>query len=231
MIATQRLPGSSRLDGLGLPDIQAQWNVLKQKIAGFSQIGQQIINHKNKLENVKKILVARNDRNQNIMDDDIAKTSTDLDTYWTIKGYIDDYLPQWAQLDDPNAVVVTPSSGVSGMGIVPLILGAAAIAALAYCVTEGMRLYEEYQFKSQLTQDIIEKKITAGQAAEVLSAPTQEGVIAKTIESIGGGLGFGIPTALLVAGGAFLVYQTGLLNIVLGMFKSSGGSSTPSSEA
>lgn len=228
MIATKRLPGSSNLGTLGLPDIQAQWQLIKDKIAGFTQIGAQIIAHKNKLENVKAILVARNDPNQNIMDADIAKTSDDLDTYWTVKGYIDDYLPQWAQLDNP-ATVVTPASAVSGMGIVPLILGAAAIAALAYCVTEGMRLYQEYQFKSQLTQDVIEKKITSGQAAEVLSIPREQGVIEKVVGQVGAGLGFGIPTALLVAGGAFLVYQTGLMNTILGMFKGGGGSSTPTS--
>jgi hypothetical protein len=226
MIGTRRLPGSSSLSGLGLPDIQAQWNTLKANLANFSQVGQQIINQKNKLENVKKILVARNDKNQNIMDADIAKTDADLATYWTIKGYIDDYTPQWMQLDDPNVVAVAPSSGVS---LVPLILGAAAIGALAYCVSEGMRLYQEYQFKSQLTQDIIEKKITAGQAAEVLTSTSQPGIFEKTIENVGAGLGFGIPTALIVAGGAYLAYQTGLLNILVGMFKGGGGTSTPSS--
>lgn len=227
MIATRRLPGSSSLSGLGLPDIQAQWNILKANIANFSQVGQRIIDHKNKLENVKKILVARNDPHKDAMDDDLAKTSTDLDTYWTIKGYLDDYTPQWMQLDDPNVVAVAPTSGVS---IVPLILGAAAIAALAYCTSEGMRLYQEYQFKSQLTQDIIEKKITSGQAAEVLSTVTQPGVFTDIAKSIGGGLGFGIPTGLIVAGGAYLAYQTGLLNMVLSMFKGGSGSSTPTSE-
>jgi hypothetical protein len=121
-------------------------------------------------------------------------------------------------------------SGVSGVGALPVLLGAAAIAALAYCVNVGMSLLQDYALKRSLTTDVIEKKITSGQAADILSVPRSSDVvsetIAKTVEAVGSGIGFGIPMALLVGGGLYLAYSTGMLNNILSMFK---GSSTPSS--
>lgn len=225
MISYQRLPGSLGALGLGLPDFQGYWNVLKNKIAELQGLGYQISLHQQKLGNVKSILMARNDPNKYIMDDDIAKTQDDLDKWWKVKGLIDKWLPSWMQAAQQPAEVQ-----VSGVGLGFIILPIVAIIALAFVVNNGMALLQDYQFKMQLTQDVIEKKITSGQAAEVLSIPRVPGAIEAAVKDVAGsvglGLGFGVPTALLVAGGAYLLYTTGILNSVLGIFK---GSSTPSS--
>lgn len=224
MISYMRLPGSANLDGLGMPDLKAYWETVKANIANFKNLGFQISTHQQKLGVVKGILVARNDKNQNIMDDEITKTQDDLDKYWRVQGYIDKYLPEWAKLDDPNGTVTPPPSAV---GFIPLILGVAAIAALAYCVTVGMSLVQEYAFKSQLTTDVIEGKITSGQAAEVLSVPGKENVFEEAIQKVSLGVGFGIPTALLVGGGLYLMFTTGMLKSIFGgLF---GGGSSQSS--
>jgi len=62
-------------------------------------------------------------------------------------------------------------SGVNGLGIAPLIpLSIAAIGGLTYTVTVGMSLWQDYKFKKDLTQQMIEGKVTSGQIAQVLTA-------------------------------------------------------------
>lgn len=118
--------------------------------------------------------------------------------------------------------------GVNGLGALPVLMGAAAIAALAYTVNVGMALLQDYALKRSLTTDVIEKKLTSGQAAEILSVPRESSVVAqtiqKTVEAVGSGIGFGIPTALLVGGGLYLLYSTGVLKNLLGGSSSSSGS-------
>jgi hypothetical protein len=109
-------------------------------------------------------------------------------------------------------------------------MGAAAIAALAYTVNVGMALLQDYALKRSLTTDVIEKKLTSGQAAEILSVPRESSVVAqtiqKTVEAVGSGIGFGIPTALLVGGGLYLLYSSGALKGLQGLL--GGGSSSSS---
>jgi hypothetical protein len=76
----------------------------------------------------------------------------------------------------------------------------------------------------QLTQAVIDQKISSGQMTDIISVPKSEGVFEKTLEKVGAGLGFGIPTALLIGGGLYILFATGGLRTVLGMF----GSSSPS---
>jgi hypothetical protein len=119
-------------------------------------------------------------------------------------------------------------SGLSGVGALPIVLGVAAIAALAYCVNVGMALLQDYALKRSLTTDVIEKKITSGQAAEILSVPRESSIvsetISKTVEAVGSGIGFGIPTALLVGGGLYILYSTGIFKTLLGGNSQSSGS-------
>lgn len=225
MITHNKLPGSLSGVGLGLPDFQGYWNALKSSITALQGLGYQISLHQQRLGNVKAILMARNDQNRYIMDDDIAKAADDLDKWWTVKGYMDKWLPSWmSAAASPSDVQLSGSSGL-GFIILPIV----AIVALAYCVNVGMALLQDYQIKMNLTQDVIEKKITAGQAAEVLSIPRVPGAIETTIKdtlgSVGLGLGFGIPTALLVGGGIYLLYTTGVLNKMVSWLPS--GDSAP----
>jgi len=85
------------------------------------------------------------------------------------------------------------SSGVDGhhgLGIAPLIaISATAIAALAYVVTVGMSLWQDYRFKKDLTQNVIEGKIASGQMADILTAARPpETVLEKITAQAGGNL-------------------------------------------
>jgi len=80
----------------------------------------------------------------------------------------------------------------------------------------------------QLTQAVIDKKIASGEMRDIISVPKEEGIFEKAIEKVGVGLGFGIPTVLLVGGGLYLLFTTGMLKGILSSF-GGGGSSQSSS--
>lgn len=81
-------------------------------------------------------------------------------------------------------------SGVNGLGIAPLIpLSVAAIGGLTYTVTVGMSLWQDYKFKKDLTQQMIEGKVTSGQIAQVLTAARPpESLLEKVASQAGGNL-------------------------------------------
>lgn len=220
MISYQRLPGRANqesLDGIsdwfGMPTwVRSYWATVKNKIKELQGLGYEISLHQQKLGVAKSILVARNDRNQNALDDEIKKVQDDLDKWWKVKGYIDNYLPQWMQLDN-NATIVQPT----GVGVVPFVLAGAALIALSYTVTTGMALLQDYALKRSLTADVIAQKITSGQAADILSVPRSEGILEKVVSQAGMGIGIGLPTALLIGGGLYLLFTTGMLKGLLGI--------------
>lgn len=101
-----------------------------------------------------------------------------------------------------------PEPYVSGLGALPIILGAAALAALAYCVTTGMAIYQDYVTKKDLTQAVIEGKLSSGQAAEIIvAARPPESAISNVLTGVGTNVG-----TLLVVGGlgylAFMYFTT-----------------------
>jgi hypothetical protein len=233
MISYQRLPGRASqqaLNGIsdwfGMPTwVKDYWATIKNRIAELQGLGFVISTHQQKIAVAQQNLLKRGEVQwARALDDELAKIQDDLDKWWKVKGYIDTYLPQWMKLDT-NEVITQPGS--AALGIVPFILAGMALVALAYVVNTGMALLQDYAFKSQLTTAVIEQKLTSGQAAEILSIPKDEGVVAKVIGQVGVGLGFGIPTALIVAGGAYLLLTTGVLNKVIDSIF--GGSSTPAS--
>lgn len=234
MISYQRLPGrlnQQALNGVsdwfGMPSfIKDYWQVVKQNIQNLINTGPKITQYWARISAAQQTLANRGDtRGAAVLADELLKIADDMQKWSKVKMYIDTYMPQWMGLDDPNnSGAVTPSSGVSGLGFVPLILSAVAIAALAYVVTTGMALYQEYQFKQGLTQAVIEGKISAGQEREILSVPKSEGILEKAVNIVGVTGAIGIPTALLVGGGIYLVIQMGLLKSIVGAFSSSSSS-------
>jgi len=91
-----------------------------------------------------------------------------------------------------------------GLGALPIVLSAAALAALAYCVTTGMALYQDYVTKKDLTQAVIEGKMTAGQASEIIVAARPP---ESTLSKIGVGVGTNIGTIAILAGIGYLGFM------------------------
>jgi hypothetical protein len=237
MISYKRLPGrlnQQALNGIsdwfGMPTwVKDYWQVVKKNIANIRATGPKITQYWARISNAQQILMARGEtQHAAALDDELKKIADDLQKWAKVDQYINDYLPQWAGLDDPSQVPTAPSSGVSGgLGFVPLILGAVAIGALAYVVNTGMALVQDYAFKSNLTADVIAGKITSGQYRDIVSVPKEEGVFEKVVSTVGVSAAFGIPTALVIGGGLYLLFTTGVLNKVIGSVF--GGSSTQTS--
>lgn len=229
MYSYSKLPASlnqrASLDGvLDIFGMRSYWNALKGKITDLQNLGARISQHWQKISLAQQKLLARGDTAKaNIMGDELLKIADDMQKWSKVKSYIDTYLPQWMQLDE--GVSTAPTSGV---GAVPFVLAGMALVALAYCVNTGLALLQDYAFKSQLTQAVIDQKISSGQMKDILSVPREEGALEKIVSSVGVGAAIGIPTVLIVGGGLYLAMQMGLLKGVLGMF-SGGGSSSQSS--
>lgn len=148
---------------------------------------------------------------------EIQKVNDDIAKAWKVKQYIDQYLPQWmavANQASGNGAPIVPTTkaptttqvyqeptitgwvkswftgvdGDRGLGIAPLIaISAAGIAALAYVVTVGMSLWQDYRFKKDLTQAVIEGKVSSGQMAEIVTAARPPETIVEKIASQAGG--------------------------------------------
>jgi hypothetical protein len=233
MISYQRLPGRhsrQALDGIsdwfGMPTwVKDYWQVVKANIQAIQDTGPKISTHQQRIAVAQQTLLSRGDTaNANALSDELLKIQDDLDKWWKVKGYLDTYLPQWAKLDT-NEVIMQPGS--AALGIVPFILAGMALVALAYVVNTGMALVQDYMYKSQLTQAVIDQKISSGQMKDILSVSKEEGIIERVVGTVGVGAAFGIPTALVIGGGLYLLVTTGLLNKLVGSIF--GGSSSSES--
>ena len=69
-----------------------------------------------------------------------------------------------------------------------------------------MALYQDYVTKKDLTQAVIEGKLSSGQAADIIVAarPTEGGGM---LQQIGIGVGTNIGTMLLIGGAAYLAFM------------------------
>jgi len=228
MYSYSRLPASSRkngLDGLDIFGMRSYWNALKTKIADLQNLGPKINAYWARISYAQQKLVARGDTaGANVLGDELLKIADDIQKWSKVKDYIDTYLPEWMKLDE--GATVQPGSGV---GMVPFILAGMALVALAYCVNTGLALLQDYMYKSQLTQDVIDGKINTGQMRDILSIPRDEGILEKVVGSVGVGAAIGIPTVLLVGGGLYIALQMGLLKGILGSVFGGSSSSSQSS--
>lgn len=176
--------------------IKRYWNAIKSKINELQQLGFHISIYQQRLGVAYTNLMNRGMvKEANLLREENAKVQNDLDKWWRVKGYLDKYLPEWLKIDNASPI------GPSGVGAVPLVLAGASVAALAYVVHTGMALLQDYSFKKHLTSQVIEGKMTSGQASEILSvAKTDTGGIISAVSSIGTGLGVGIPIAVVGIG-------------------------------
>ena len=221
MPATVRISKSGQLDGImDMFNVKSYWAALRGRIGELQALGLKISTYQQRIAIAQQKLFARKteegDRYAHALDDELTKINDDLQKWWRVKGYIDKYLPQWMGLDN-NGVTNGPTSGV-GFIQIPVVLAGMALVALAYCVNTGLALLQDYAYKSQLTQDVIDNKLTTGQMTDILSIPrTTGGVFESVIGKVGIGAGIGIPTALIVGGALYVAFSTGLLNKVVNM--------------
>ena len=230
MYSYKKLPASGSLEGVfdfgyGWSWFSSYWNSLKNRIQELYWLGFKISTYQQRIAIAQQTLLKRGEvRSAAALDDELRKIQDDLDKWWKVKGYLDTWVPTFIKAEQESGQPT--GQGLGGLPII--ILGAAGIFALSYIVNNGLALLQDYQFKMQLTQAVIDKKIASGEMRDIISVPKEEGIFEKAIEKVGVGLGFGIPTVLLVGGGLYLLFTTGMLKGILSSF-GGGGSSQSSS--
>lgn len=195
MYVREQLPAS--LSGVvDMFNVKRYWEAIKGKIKELQELGFHISTYQQRLGVAYTNLMSRGKTKEaELLKEENRKVQNDLDKWWKVKGYLDKYLPEWMKIDSASSV------GPSGVGAIPLVLAGASVAALAYVVHTGMALLQDYSFKKHLTSQVIEGKMTSGQAAEILSvAQVDTGGIVSAIKNVGTGLGVGIPVALVGIG-------------------------------
>jgi hypothetical protein len=99
------------------------------------------------------------------------------------------------------------SSWVPGLGVAPIVLSVAGIAALAYVVTTGMALLQDYAYKKSVTADVIAGKLQASAGGELIRAGQQPSAVTSMFTGVGTNVG-----TVLVLGavgvGLFYMYST-----------------------
>lgn len=180
----------------GITDLQFHqyWNEIKNKISDLRQLPTMVSSHLQKLGKA----VTKRPELEPLLSFEIQKAHDDLEKAWKVKGYIDEYLPEWMK------AASSQGPKVEQLGALPLLIGAAALAALAYVVTTGMALYQDYKVKSTLTTAVIEKKMTSGQAADIISSTRPIGFA----EQIQAAFTHGALPLVLLGGGALFLFMT-----------------------
>lgn len=231
MYSYRKLPASNSLEGVfdfgyGWSWFSQYWNALKGNINELYALGPKIATYFQKISVVQQKLLAQgNTQLAEAMGDELKKIADDMQKWSKVKEYLDTWVPKFVLAEKEY---VSPTG--QALGALPLIVfGVAGIAALAFLVNSGLALLQDYAYKTQLTQAVIEQKITTGQMTEILSVPREEGVFEKVVSNVGIGAAIGIPTVLLVGGGLYIALQMGLLSSLLKTVGLGGSSSTQSS--
>ena len=93
-----------------------------------------------------------------------------------------------------------------GLGFLPLIAVAVSIPALAYIVTTGMALYQDYVMKKDLTAEVILGKLTSGQVKDILTNPRPP-EMGGMFSNIATGIGTNIGTMAVVGVVGYLAFM------------------------
>lgn len=161
------------------------WTSLKGKIKEILALGPTI---KENERRYKTILSKSKSKDVKAKAQDGIKRSQEQYTLWEkVKGKINKYLPSWQKAE-------TESETVSGLGVIPIILGAVALAALAYVATYGLRLLKDASTERRIIADLEKGLITTAQAKELMPKPA-------SLISLGGGASSLLLLLLLGVGG------------------------------
>lgn len=144
---------------------QEHWNVVREWAEQWNALGNLISEKQQKLGQLVYNLLHPKYGNPRpdvvqMLQSDIDKVNADMQQWWVVKGYIDKYLPEWKQQ-------ASQGSGVSGLGLVPLVLGASAIAGLSFVAVQGLRIWKEYSVQSHVL-DAVKSKEVSSDAGQVL---------------------------------------------------------------
>lgn len=153
------------------------WNSVKAQISQIYAVGGKLATLQSQAANIRTRAAA--------VDPNLAGEASkqsqsifSLQERWeSVRKMIDQYLPTWKKAEaDTTSTANHPLSTdytVKGLGALPLVLiGASALAALAYVATSGASLIKDYEFQKAVLTSLERRLITAEQAKGLIKSGT-----------------------------------------------------------
>ena len=175
---------------------QSLWGQVRNYIVDIKAIGPQIALQMQKLQVTRQQLIDKGyPERAPLLDEFIQKATKDFVVWNEVSNKIDQYLPEWLTVAGE-----TPQSQ-SGLSFVPLIvISVAAVAALSFVVSNGLRLMKEYKVQQTVVQKVVDGKLTTDQAKTLIQAGDTGSVIGNIMAGVGSSM-----TPLWVIGGIGLL--------------------------
>ena len=152
------------------------WNSVKDKISQIYAIGGKLASLQSKAAELKGRAALVDSK----LADEAGRQSQSIfslqERWEAVRKMIDQYLPTWkkAEVDGTADHPISIDYTVKGLGAIPLILlGGAALAALAYVATSGATLIKDYEFQKAVLTSLERRLITTQQAKGLIKSSTQ----------------------------------------------------------
>ena len=205
---------ASTLSGTESTSFWQYWDLLKNRIGEVVDVGER---YRRLWDEARALADQTTDPVlQSRLADELYELSAAYNTWSDVKTYIDEWWGTWKSIGE--TVSSLPSLALSGMGILPVVLPAWALASLAagglaaltFVATHGLDLVQNYKTK-ELAIASIRQMIQSGQmtvnqgtnAIQTIAAPIQNAFTAFT-SSMGGNIGQAIPWVIGI--GALLYF-------------------------
>ena len=182
------------------------WNSVKSQISQIYSIGGKLITLNTKLADIR-IRASKVDPNLVNEASRQSPAIMALQERWeAARKMIDQYLPTWKKAEADAGTADHPLSvdyTVQGVGAIPLILiGGAALAALAYVATSGASLIKDYEFQKAVLTSLERRLITTEQAQGLIKSS----VTAPTFGTeMGANIGKYVGLAAIAVGAIYLL--------------------------
>ena len=182
----------------------SSWATIKTRLAELRDLGATIASNLARYRRLaaRSLLPAQ----QGQVQAGLGRTIVHQSTWQQVMAKINQYLPSWRSQEQAGSI--EGKAGLQGLGIVQIVLGAAAITALAVVASVGLKLlkdvYTEKANLDRLEGMVASGALTSGQALPAMTklmTPAQGGLISI------GGMTLGLPMLLLGGAAAWWVLR------------------------
>jgi hypothetical protein len=145
------------------------WNNLKNYINELRNLGSVIDKQRERWNYI--FAYANNDSDTKEAKAGLQRNAIQKSTWQSIKDKIETYLPEWLAAD---AKAQQDPASLSGLGFLPILIGVAALAALAYVATYGLQLLKDTKTEENVLKSLESRLISTHQAEVVLGVTKKQ---------------------------------------------------------
>lgn len=197
MLASEEVDNSSWFSS-PIEKFKQLWGRLKHKISELKNLDWTLRAQRIRFERIIQHPEASNDKIIQAKQG-LARNDTYQSNLAVILTKINKHLPDWMAAESQSA-----GASLSGIGYVPIVLGATALGALAYVTVKGLRLLKEVYTENEILDRLEQNLITTNQATLFIQKPESTNT---SLVSVSGGAFSGIGLAVVLGAGIFLYMQ------------------------